>query len=149
MLSIHKVMDYRDLRIYIAGKWEARERLQDMRLLLQLEGYQVTSSWLDERPAEPGYVAIDGAALRDLTEIDACNLFILDTLDENKTGGANVEFGYALAGSANRALWLVGPQRNLFHALASVRFTDWSTALVVMTSEWVKTGVGKPGAWIR
>lgn len=143
---ISEVTDYRDLRVYIAGKWEARERLRDVRLVLQLEGYKVSSSWLDCSLSVP-YQIEDGPreAPVDLAEIDACNLFILDTLDENATGGANVEFGYALAGSANRGLWVVGPQRNIFHVMTSVRFKGWDDALRVMASEWVKTGLGARG----
>ena len=141
MIPIREVRDVSDATVYIAGKWEARVRLRAMAGALRVGGYHVTSSWLD-RPESDLYVIADGTtqAPLDLDEIDQSNIFILDTLDENKTGGANVEFGYALAHSADRLLILVGPQRNIFHTLAAIRFEDWLDALDVLLHPHVLYG---------
>ena len=129
MIPIRYVQGVGEITLYIAGKWEARLRLREMANVLRLGGYRVTSSWLD-RPESESYKVGDSVtqATLDLDEIDESNLFILDTMDENATGGANVEFGYALAHSADRALIVVGPERNIFHPMA-VHFTDWPEAL--------------------
>ena len=142
MIPICDATDISDTTVYIAGKWEAHVRLQEMANELRQGGYHVTSSWLN-RPLNQGYKVSDSfdQAELDLDEIDQCNLFILDTLDENPTGGANVEFGYALAHSAARLLIVVGPQRNIFHPLAGIHFPDWPAVLEVLLNPHVLYGV--------
>ena len=141
MIPIQEAQNVFDATVYIAGKWESRVRLREMAGALRQGGYHVTSSWLD-RPESDGYVIAEGTTQGplDLDEIDQSNLFILDTLDENPTGGANVEFGYALAHSADRLLVTVGPHRNIFHPMAAIHFEDWPEVLETLLHPHVLYG---------
>ena len=141
MIPIHYAQHVSEATVYIAGKWEARARLRGMASALRAGGYHVTSSWLD-RSDEAGYgIADPTEAPLDLDEIDQSNILILDTLDENPTGGANVEFGYAMAYSVDRLLIVVGPYRNIFHPLAAIHFENWLEALETLLHPHVLYGV--------
>lgn len=113
------------MKIYIAGKYEARERLRSIRAILQERGHEVISSWLDET-APKGEVTDEykaSVAIRDFREILNADLFILDTLDESNTGGREVELGWALAltlmGLHKMKPIRIGPDRNVYHMLPS------------------------------
>jgi hypothetical protein len=116
-------------RIYIAGKYEARTRLIEWRGRLKALGQEVTSSWLDETPkrdeVSPDYER--ELAMRDVAEVNASDLLILDTLDPTEIGGREVEFGIAYLRGLD--LWIVGPKRNIFHQLADKTFIDWPDVL--------------------
>ena len=135
MIPIHEAQNQCDLTVYIAGKWEARERLQAIAQELRVHGYRVTSSWLDH-PLAQGYLVDNGVdeGVKDLDEIDASNVFVLDTLDEGATGGREVELGYALAEGSNRLLIIVGPSRNIFHSMVAIQFGSWDDVLPVFFS---------------
>jgi hypothetical protein len=66
-------------------------------------------------------------AMRDLQEIRACKVLIVDTVATNTRGGSQVEFGFALGFQTQ--VWLVGPVRNVFHTLAQRTFTNWGDAI--------------------
>lgn len=113
------------MNIYLASFFDTRERLRPIRDKLQEMGHTVVSSWIDEQETVIGLTPQQSraAASRDLEEIKACDLLILDTLDENSRGGREVEFGYTLDSMA--IAWIVGPTRNIFHSLATHHFTTW------------------------
>lgn len=117
------------MRIYIAGKYEARARLIEWRGRLIGLGHEVTSTWLDEtikrEESTPAYDV--AAAQRDIEAIQGSDLFILDTLDLSVTGGREVEYGIAYLRGCD--LWVVGPRRNIFHQLADKHFIDWPDAI--------------------
>src|SRR5678815_4799579 len=96
-----------DMRVYIAGKYEARSRLIEWRGRLKALGHEVLSTWLDEMPKRDEVDAdyMHKAATRDLAEIASADLFILDTIDESNTGGREVEYGYAYVKGLD--LWIV------------------------------------------
>jgi nucleoside 2-deoxyribosyltransferase len=121
------------VNIYIAGKWSARERLAERAKEVEALGHKVVSSWLRPDVAiEQGEWASMSSheqasyASRDLDEVDAADLLILDTFDESNTGGREVEYGYAIG--ANKIVTRVGPTRNGFHHLME-GYQDWPTLL--------------------
>lgn len=111
--------------IYIAGRFEAKERLAIERDRIHALGLgDVISTWLDEETTnEQGALAKEDAvryARRDDWQVRAADLLILDTFDEDDRGGREVEYGIALAEGVET--WVVGPRRNIFHQLA------WATS---------------------
>lgn len=115
------------MKIYIASTFESRAELRPIRDELHRLGHEVVSTWLDE-PDGDGYTMsqahLVALANRDLYEIAGVDLFILCTLFENNRGGREVEFGYALSNAG--VVWIVGPERNIFHTLADQRFDNWT-----------------------
>ncbi len=123
--------------IYIAGKFDAKDRLRIERdRICALKAGHVISLWLDEETAAPDETRTKGTGLsaeegrtyakRDLYEIQTADLLILDTFDDNLRGGREVEFGFALA--TGIPVWVVGPKRNVFHELAR-HFASWPDVL--------------------
>lgn len=113
-------------QVYIAGKYTARERLKAERETLRASGVEVTSSWMDNHYPVEADVSDETArreARMDFREVEACDLLILDTLDESNTGGRDVELGMALI--AGKQIVRIGPARNVFHKLLS-NFESWS-----------------------
>jgi hypothetical protein len=117
------------VNIYIAGKWEARDRLKLERDAIHANTkHKVIGTWLDvEESPEPTIMDKRAYAGRDLAEVKASNLLILDTLDMNERGGREVEYGMAL-GRGHIWTWIVGPIRNIFHEIASRHFATWDEA---------------------
>ena len=94
-------------------------------------GFPCESSWLDMAHDYP--VPKDDALLGtkvDIFEIEQAELFLLDTLDENNTGGREVELGIAL--HRNIQIWRIGPVRNVYHYRCQREFTDWEEALTTL-----------------
>lgn len=110
-------------KVYLAGRVTAQLRLRQQREVLQHKGFQVLSTWLDVAVQYPEALTQQGEALRDLDEIRAADLFLIDTLDESPTGGREFEAGYAHA--LNIPIWRVGPARHIFHALAEKTYISW------------------------
>ena len=110
------------MKVYVAGKYEARDRLRAEAEKLKALGNEIVSTWLygDEPVADGSWASLIGGeaavvANRDLDEIDACQVLILDTIDESNTGGREVEYGFALG--RGKVVTRVGPKRNGFHHL--------------------------------
>jgi hypothetical protein len=132
------------LKLYIAGWFGAKDRLKDVRDTIHELGVgKVVGTWLDEEvaaPADPTVAIGYGSlltprearvyALRDMVEVASADVLILDTIDVNPRGGREVEFGLALADGI--AVWVVGPQRNVFHYLSHRVFPTWSEAIVAL-----------------
>jgi hypothetical protein len=118
------------LRVYVAGKWEARPRLAEEGRRLERQGFTVVSSWLWREEQDVSANPTLGAdyATIDLAEVSQASMLILDTIDENHRGGREVEYGYAKA--KGHTCIIIGPQRNLFHHLAAARFVDWNCFFV-------------------
>lgn len=129
--------------VYIAGYFNTRQRLRPIRDKIREMGYEVLSSWLSERPqpdAEGSTLAAHERyrqfAQRDLLEIEACDLIIVDTIDVTKRGGREVEYGYA--GALGKKRWIVGPTRNVFHFLCNRHFDTWPEALQALKDAWLE-----------
>jgi hypothetical protein len=132
------------LKFYIAGWFGAKDRLKIVRDAIHEAGIgKVVGTWLDEEvaaPADPSLAVGYGSpltpeqartyALRDIVEIEEADVLIIDTIDVNPRGGREVEFGLALR--AGLALWVVGPQRNVFHYLAHRVYPTWEELIVAL-----------------
>jgi hypothetical protein len=113
---------------YLAGRYEDRRRLNDRAMLLDRMGYTRVASWLD-RPEAPTLSPADEFRLAalDLSEVAQSRLFILDTMSPGTRGGREVEYGAALA--VPLLTVVIGPQRNIFHAIAIHGFPSWAAAM--------------------
>lgn len=117
-------------KVYIAGFFDTRARLRPYRDALVDMGYTITATWLDEEGVTYESTQADyhlACAVRDLQEVKACDMIIVDTLDVTPRGGREVEFGISLTKSIPR--YIVGPVRNVFHQMATKRFSTWEDAL--------------------
>lgn len=120
-------------KIYIAAKYSAKERVKPYKEKLFARGHKIYSTWLDSSLPLDSLAATSppdenkSEAKRDLDEVYRCDTFILDTIDESATGGREVELGYAMDG--NRAIYIVGPRRNVFHFLIKYHYETWEELL--------------------
>ena len=110
------------VRLYVAGHWGSRFRLRPEVERLRAGGNDVHSSWVDKDTE--GDPAIE--ARRDLEEIRWAEALILDTLDDDTTGGREFEAGFAHG--IWRPVYLVGPCRSVFHQLARNQWATWEDA---------------------
>jgi len=125
-------MLYKLPRIYIAGRFIERERLLEARTMVRDLGFTCVSGWMDE--VEPKDSLLPGVPRdrhtclnlcgRDLGDLCACDLLILDTFGSGG-GGRFVEWGFAHA--LGIELMLVGPERTIFDHLADAAaiYKDW------------------------
>lgn len=120
------------MKIYIASRFIDRRRLRPIADKIFSMGHDCISSWLQESSKTP-YMTRSTywtkLARKDIEEIFSCDLLIRDVHTISKTGGADTEWGIALARHQNCLLWLVGKPRNVFHYLADRVFTNWDQAL--------------------
>ena len=112
--------------IYLASNWDSKPRMRALRDQIQLRGHTVLSSWLDD-PTTEYIVDSPNDARNDLDEIRRCDLLICDTAESSSTGGREVEIGYAMGHRVS--VWIIGPQRNIFHSIADRYYTNWVDAL--------------------
>lgn len=123
------------MKIYIAGCFEERLRLRDVADQVWQEGHGITSTWLDE-VTKPAAMTQDEffkkLAIKDLCEISAADLLILDTIVMSTRGGASNEFGFALGAHQSKLVWVVGPKRSVFHELADRHFETWDDCIKVL-----------------
>lgn len=131
------------LKIYIAGKFSSRYRLQPIKFKLQQLGFKVLSDWIDNNPLDEtiggDYDSIGNhpdasheIAERDLVQVKEAHIFIIDTQDVSATGGRECELGMALMG-AKPYIFRVGPIRNVFHAHKAIRpYTSWEKLLPIL-----------------
>lgn len=123
------------MRVYIASFFDTRVRLRPIRDTLWSHGFEVVSSWLDEIAKPVGMTKEEfwkKLAMKDLAEVNAADLVILDTIDMNCRGGREVEFGFALGCFQSKLVYIVGPTRNVFHTLADRRFNTWDECLAYL-----------------
>ena len=64
---------------------------------------------------------------RDIGEVVTADLLIIDTQEESCSGGREVEYGMALA--LGKSVWVVGPERNIFHSVPRRQFDTWEMAI--------------------
>ncbi len=125
------------MKIYVAGCFEERLRLRDVADRLWHQEHEVTGTWLLE-VAQPQHMTREEffkkLAIKDLCEIAAADLLILDTIVMSPRGGASNEFGFALGGHQKKLWWVVGPKRSVFHELCDRHFEDWESCLMFLES---------------
>jgi hypothetical protein len=129
------------MRIYLASNWASKDRLAKMKWDIETLGHEVCSHWLEE-DSDQSYESLNFAqrqdySFRDLGEIVSANLLILDTLEVAASGGREVELGFALG--TKTPVWIVGPDRNIFHSIASRRFASWAECLYHISGNFNET----------
>ena len=88
----------------------------------------MVSTWLNEVARAEGMTTEEfwkKLAVKDLAEVNAADLLILDTTDVTPRGGREVELGFALGRFQSKSVYMVGPIRNIFHTLVDRRFASW------------------------
>lgn len=129
------------MKVYIAARFEHRPELRPYRDRLWAMGHQVVSTWLDEVARPEGMtkaVFFKKLALKDVAEIKSADVLILDTHIPSERGGKEVEYGIALGGFQHQQIWVVGPQRNVFHFLADQVFDNWQECLAYIEQHYVQ-----------
>jgi nucleoside 2-deoxyribosyltransferase len=131
------------MRIYLASNWGSKKRISALRDQIQLLGHTICSNWLDE-DSDQNFEGIDNAqrqeyACRALGEILTSDLLILDTVDASPSGGREIEMGFAVGQGV--PVWVVGPERNIFHSIAARRYTTWTDVLFDLSAD-----TGRPHA---
>ena|SRR3990167_5419252 len=127
------------MKIYIAARFERRQVVRPYASRIWELGHELTSSWLNETTKLPQMSHgefMRKLAVKDLTEIRAADLLILDTAEQSTRGGKEVEWGFALGQHQSKLLWIVGPPRNVFHWLADRIFETWEQCLQIIEKEY-------------
>lgn len=123
------------MKVYIASFFDTRDRLRPYADKLWAMGHEVVSTWLNE-VAKPAQMTREEfwrkLAVKDLAEVNAADLLVIDTFDVTPRGGREVEFGFALGCFQRKTIYLVGPVRNVFHTLADRQFDDWDALLATL-----------------
>ena len=114
------------MRIYLASNWGSKKRMAALAEPVRQLGHVVISSWLSDQ-TEAYNIDSPRDAYADLGEITSCDLLILDTAESSVTGGREVEMGFALGRGIQ--VWIIGPERNIFHGIAARRYYNWVDAL--------------------
>src|ERR1039458_5245936 len=121
------------MKIYIASRFADRLRLRQVADKIWNMGHEITSTWLNEVTKTPSMTREEFwncLARKDLQEIAASDLVIRDVHKISSTGGADTEFGFALARHQHCLVWTVGKApRNVFHTLADKHFDTWDAAI--------------------
>jgi hypothetical protein len=122
------------VKVYISGSWNARNRLRARAERLRAAGHQVLSTWLDEQDKPPHLTNaqwLKRVAERDVAEVVASDVVIMDVDDLSTTGGRYVEWGVACNPHATQLRVLVGcpPELDVFGKLADAWFPDWASLL--------------------
>ena len=130
-------------KVYIASKFSSRYRLRPIKFQLQKLGFEVLSDWIDNNPLDEtlggDYDSIGNhpdashdIAQRDIDQVLACDIFIIDTQDMSPTGGRECELGMALL-AKKPYIFRIGPIRNVFHAHKGIKvFKSWEDLLIMM-----------------
>jgi nucleoside 2-deoxyribosyltransferase len=122
------------MKIYLASRFADRLRLRKIADQIWSLGHEITTTWLSEVAKKPEMTRQEfwrHLARKDLQEIAAADLIIRDVHRISHTGGADVEFGFALGRHQHCMLWLICPKgpRNVFHTLADKIFPSWDACL--------------------
>mgnify|MGYP001614890959 FL=1 len=115
------------MKVYIASYFNTRDRIVPMAHAIRDQGHTITASWLETANDDNSRPRWREYALRDMDEILASDLLIVDTFDVTPRGGREVELGLAIAWGLY--VWGVGPKRNVFHELVDPWFETWEEAL--------------------
>ena len=106
------------MKIYVAGSFDHRRELRDLRQNLVEDGHVVLSAWIDLEDAFPPLAV---CAHMDLMGVEASDALLLVT-GGLSSGGQHTEFGYALA--QKKLMTILGEQGNPFHHLPGVYVFD-------------------------
>jgi hypothetical protein len=105
--------------------------MRKVKASLERMGHTICNGWLEESNAQELSTLTDRKrrvySYRDIGEIVSVDLLVIDTQEESSSGGREVEYGMALA--FGKPVWVVGPQRNIFHSVCRRQFDDWEPVL--------------------
>lgn len=127
------------MNIYLAARYNLKDKLKHYAGDLRARGLTVTSRWLDE--IWPGNIKLGDmqptelrtVSLKDIADIEQSDVVVLFTEDTiAPRGGHHFESGYAYG--RGKSLITVGPRENCFHFLETVlNFATWDDALRHLT----------------
>lgn len=126
------------MKIYLAAKFERRLFIRKRADQLWKLGHQITSTWLNETTKPESMtkeIFFRKLAIKDLCEIMAADLIILDTAEQSTRGGKENEFGFALGQFQNKLVYIVGRKRSVFHELADMVFKNWKECIAYVSSQ--------------
>lgn len=85
-------------RIYVAGKWEEKERVREVQAQLVAAGHTITHDWTTEEPVGDAYLNIvPSAVLADKQGVMAADAFVGIFEKDLRYLGAVAELGMAIA----------------------------------------------------
>lgn len=86
------------MKIYLAGKFEQKEKVRELYERIKEQGYDIHSDWTTHKPISPYEENIEIAkqySEEDINGVEICDVFILLT-DPIKGTGSHVELGAAI-----------------------------------------------------
>ena len=121
------------MKIYIAGAFEAQQRLRNIRDRVVTIGHTVTSTWHDQLKEDGVKSNWPILGKKDKAEVLLCEFLFLDTLDKTDRKGYGArEFELGYAEGMGKFVVRVGPIRHIFHTQPDWAFFSWVEAL-----EWL------------
>lgn len=108
------------MKIYLCAKFSEQTTMKIWRHILQDNGHEVTSRWLEAVEADLATSGLENAEL-DLADINKADVVLSKTLNRGDMftgGGRHIEFGYAYA--KGKELINVGGYESVFHKLPQV-----------------------------
>lgn len=114
--------------IYIAASYPRKAEAQQLATVLFLRGHFIASRWHREGPKKDNPALWPTDCLRDLVDLDACDVLLEITGDNLTRGGRHTEIGIALA--AGKRTILAGPREQVFHCHPKIEVVS-STAEAV------------------
>lgn len=127
------------MKIYLAARYDQRDRMLGIRDVLTAMGHTITSTWIDNKtdgfkPSEmntdPG--SSSPHAQRDMDEVlESDAIAVFTAYGRSLTGGRQVELGIALA--AGKRILLIGPRENIFQTLTHVeQHESWERLVIAL-----------------
>ena len=110
------------MKIYLAGRFEQKEKIREMYNLIKQEGHIITSDWTTHKPISPyeKNIALSKEySEQDISGVEQCDVFILLT-DKIKSTGAHIELGAAILSAIKNGkplVYVIGdyPNNSMFY----------------------------------
>ena len=134
------------ISIYIAARWQDRDRAKAMAKMLTNNGFKITSGWLGRgglathhknQTFEEANRIVAKRDIRDLQKADILVALLPKKYSKKGTGGRHFEFGFAFA--TYKPIVIVGHRSNVFHYLPRIDQIDRLGQLV----NYLKSGIWK------
>jgi nucleoside 2-deoxyribosyltransferase len=114
------------MNVYVAGKWEDREKVRHWHKVLRDNGHRITCDWTDHEYPEAGQEhLLQRYAVDDIVGVTVCDLLIVIFQERYHYRGALVEMGAALA--LGKRVWVLGT------AEESCIFMEHPSVTVILT----------------
>ena len=112
------------MKIYVAGKWEDRQRVSDIMQILRDIGFEITCDWTGHKYSDEAYP--QQYCADDVQGVKDADLYIGVFIADYNYRGALVEMGIALG--VGIPVWLLGDRQDdcIFSNHPGVRkFKEW------------------------